>query len=277
MIVESAPWRLNVGIPKTVRSKIRAFVDEAAGRWCVNHAQLVIVTQDEYRQSLLSRHPDRAHVIPASWIDEVNIISDREAVEAWREKNARNDGRLRLLFVARLQPLKGVRVVLDAMRLLSRESAPVDLHILGAGELIGECEAASRELTDATRVRSLGTASYDSAFFALLRSYHAIVVPNFSDEQPRIVYDAFSQAVPVLASNTSGLRACVQEGRTGKIVDANCDSNWADLFRWCLQRPDELERMGREGLQTARGMTHRAMHEKRWRLLTQMLGEPKTQ
>lgn len=277
VIVESAPWRIYSSAPAKLRKKIRAYIDEAAGRWCVNHAQLVIVTQEEYRRTLLSQHPERAHVIPASWLDEENVLSEKEAAEAWRIKNSENHGGLKLLFAARLHPSKGVRVVLNAMRLLNRENARIDLHILGAGELIEECRAASRELTGVTGISVMGTVPYGPAFFRILGEYHAIVVPSFSDEQPRIVYDAFSQAVPVLASDTPGLRACVHDGQTGKIVDANLPANWAALFRWGLGHRDELERLGKEGLQSARGMTHREMHERRWRLLLRMLGKPAAQ
>ena len=277
VIVESAPWRIHSGAPAKLRKKIRAYIEEAAGRWCVNHAQLVIVTQEEYRRTLLSQHPDRAHVIPASWLDEENILAEEEAAEAWRIKNSENNRRLKLLFAGRLHPSKGVCVVLNAMRLLNRENALIDLHILGTGELIGECRAASKELTGVPRISVMGTVPYGPAFFRILGSYHAIVVPSFSDEQPRIVYDAFSQAVPVLASATPGLLACVHDGQTGKIVDENLPANWAALFRWGFEHRDELGRMGKEGLKTARGTTHRDMHEKRWRLLLQMLGNTAAQ
>ena len=117
----------------------------------------------------------------------------------------------------------------------------------------------------------MGTVPYDDAFLRLLRTYHAVVVPSFSDEQPRIVYDSFSQAVPVLDSDTPGLRACVVHRQTGLITALNDAACWADLFRWCLHHPDEMERMGTAGLEIARGRTHQEMHRQRWRLLVKML------
>src|SRR5437763_3525524 len=43
-------------------------------------------------------------------------------------------------------------------------------------------------------------------FLALVRRYHALLLPSLSDEQPRVVLDAASQAVPAIASDTDGLR-----------------------------------------------------------------------
>jgi hypothetical protein len=42
-------------------------------------------------------------------------------------------------------------------------------------------------------------------------------------------------------------------------------------MKWCLEHPNELERMGSAGLETARLMTHEEMHRRRWNLLHEML------
>jgi len=97
-----------------------------------------------------------------------------------------------------------------------------------------------------------------------------VIVPSLSDEQPRIVYDAFSQAVPVVASNTPGLRDCVRHGSTGRLVTGG-PADWAAEFKWCFEHSNELEEMGSRGLETARLMTHAEMHRRRWRLLVEML------
>src|SRR5262249_15177636 len=55
-------------------------------------------------------------------------------------------------------------------------------------------------------------------FFDFLQRYHAIVVPSLSDEQPRIVFDAAARGVPVLASDTDGLRPHVENDRTGRLI-----------------------------------------------------------
>ncbi|WP_333190780.1 hypothetical protein [Microcoleus sp. Pol7_A1] len=67
----------------------------------------------------------------------------------------------------------------------------------------------------------MGTIAYGKELFRLLQEYHAIVVPSLSEDQPRIVYDdAYSQVVPILASNTDGLRDCIHNHKTGVIVTA---------------------------------------------------------
>jgi glycosyltransferase involved in cell wall biosynthesis len=275
IIVESAPWRLAPGLPVTRKKRLKAALYETLGGWCVRHASLVIVTQAEYGRSLLRGDSNRAHVIPASWIDAGDVLSSAEAAELWRTKRPGTHGPLKLLFAGRLEPAKGVAILLDAMRLLSLDEIPVELDILGAGELFDECRSASESLTAAARIRMLGTVPYGPEFFHLLGRYHAVVVPSLSDEQPRIVYDAFSQAVPVLASNTAGLRDCVQNGQTGLMSPGNNPEDWASTIRWCLEHGDELPKLGAAGLEVARPMTHEETHLRRRRLLDRLGLDPK--
>ncbi len=181
----------------------------------------MICTQDEYCESLLGSKRSKGFVIPASWIDEKDILPDYVAEDIWQKKLAASDSRLRLLFVGRLVPAKGLLVLLQAMRQLSTEGLPISLDILGEGELKNQCELAASELKGTTAVNLLGTVPYGAPLFELIRRYDAIVVPNISDEQPRIVFDAYSQAVPVLASDTPGLRSCVKDGELGLFAAPN--------------------------------------------------------
>jgi len=268
MVVESAPWRLRAGLPVTLKTRLRAKVFETLGRWCLRHSSLVILTQEEYRRSLLTA--GRGHIIHASWLDEDLILSPAKARVSWRSKELTSSGTLKLLFAGRLERSKGVLLMLDAIRLAVREGVPVELDILGRGELEHECRQACESLQSVAKVSMLGVAPYNSSFFEIVRRQHAVIVPSLSDEQPRIVYDAFSQAVPVVASNTPGLRDCVRHGSTGRLVTGG-PADWAAEFKWCFEHSNELEEMGSRGLETARLMTHAEMHRQRWRLLVEML------
>jgi glycosyltransferase involved in cell wall biosynthesis len=204
--------------------------------------------------------------------DDANILSDEQAKESWNEKHAAGP-ELKVLFVGQLKPAKGVLVLLEAIRRLGAANVPVELHILGAGELVSPCESAANELRGAARIRMLGTVPYGPEFFRLLRQYHAVVVPGISDEQPRIVYDAFSQAVPVLATRTPGLIDCVQNGHTGWLVEPNDSGALSALIARAATESDALQTMGLEALTIARRVTHHGMHGTRHRLLAAMMAD----
>ena len=266
IIVESSPWRVDRSAQAPWPRRIKAALSELVNRWCINMTDLAIFTQAQYMQSLLTKRPERGHVIHASWIDEDNIASESFVNRKWVDKLSDASGPLRLLFAGRLSPSKGVLNMLDALDLADIKGLPVHLDLLGNGELLAKCQDASARQSHATRLNLLGTIPYGPMFFATLHNYHAVVVPSLSDEQPRIVYDAFSQGVPVLASNTPGLKDCVPPtaGWLFSPGDARALFNtWAQAS----EQRGALKSLGIAGLGIAQRMTHRHMHEKRWRLL----------
>ena len=97
------------------------------------------------------------------------------------------------------------------------------------------------------------------------------MVPSLSDEQPRIVYDGYSQAIPILASKTAGLQDVIQNNLTGKLVRPNDAIALADLLEASWHELEPLKVMGMQSLHTARGMTHQKMHEQRWEILIEEL------
>jgi glycosyltransferase involved in cell wall biosynthesis len=269
IIVESAPWRIAPGLPSSFKARLTAKIYERLAKWCVSRSDLAIFTQDEYRRSFLAQRPGTGHVIHASWIDEGSVISDAQADAIWREKLEPGDRELALLFVGRLDRQKGVAVLLDAIRSVASKNIRVTLDILGSGELLPMCRQISGELQGPTRINVLGTVDYGAPLFQLMRRYHALVVPSISDEQPRIVYDAYSQGVPVLATRTAGLRDCIGDNITGWLVEPNSVDALALLIERATRIAD-LHPMGMEALHVARSMTHQRMHRERHRLLLQL-------
>jgi glycosyltransferase involved in cell wall biosynthesis len=268
LVVESAPWRLPDKIPANFSAKLKSELFETLGRWCVNYADLAIFTQEEYKNSLLTKNPERGHIVHASWIDEERIVSEAEATQRWQAKSSTAPV-LKVIFVGRLVANKGVLVLLEAMQLLSKANVPVQLDILGQGELLGICKQTSSELQGTARIQVLETVPYNHEFFSLLQRHHAVVVPSLSDEQPRIVYDAYAQALPVFASNTAGLRDCVRHEYNGMLVNPNDAGALADLFQWSLQNLPQLETLGMTARLTACDLTHWEMHKRRWKLLSE--------
>lgn len=267
VIVESAPWRLQQGLPASVASRINAAVFETLGRWCVRQADLVIFTHENYRREFLGPRSSKGHVNPASWLDAEWILSDDQAVASWAAKSSE----LHVLFAGQLRAAKGVLVLLEAVKLLAAEGVRVRLDILGAGELASDCASVAASLKGPTEVHMLGTVPYGAQFFELLRKYHAMIVPSISDEQPRIVYDAYSQAIPVLGSSTPGLLDCVKDQSTGWLAPPNDALALSELLHKAAENPQQLQRLGLEGLRLARVMTHQAMHEQRKPLLLGLL------
>ena len=271
VIVESSSWRLTAGQRAPLKTRIKSALAEFWSRFHVNRADLAIFTQTQYLRSLRTRRPEQGHVIHASWIDEQHLLPQSDMLADWQTKGLAQSAPLRVLFAGRLTAAKGVDVLLDAFRATHLGGAGLALDIIGSGECLSLCQATSRLAHEGGQLRVLDSVPYGPAFFNLLRHYHAVVVPSLSDEQPRIVYDAYAQGVPVLVSDTPGLLDCVEDGITGRTFARGDAAALAGLFVWAHTHRDALQRMGETGWQRARGLTHHQMHARRHRLLLDTL------
>jgi glycosyltransferase involved in cell wall biosynthesis len=276
--VEASPWRIARGEQVSVLRRWQAAAVEAMNRWTISLADLAIFTHEGYLRDLMPRHAERGHVMHASWIDEAIVQDDAVAQARWqaRWQGRRTDGPpvLRLLFAGRLQEDKGLHVLFDALRRLRKAGRTrVQVSIIGAGELEGACREQARLSDERVQLKVLEPVAYGEPFFALLRRFDAVLVPSLADEQPRIVYDAYSQALPVLASATPGLQTCVTEGVNGRLFAPADGQALADTIAWAAEQPAELQRLGLAALATARATTHQGMHRRRHALIARVLAE----
>jgi glycosyltransferase involved in cell wall biosynthesis len=269
IVVESATWRLTGSADDNWKRRLRARISEAIARWSVNHADLSLFTHPGYRDTLMRNGAGAAEIAPASWINGEDLLSNAAAAHAWELKRG---GSVKLLFAGRLTADKGVDLLLQALRLLDERGAAINLDIVGDGALLETCRHFVRQHMGAVSVRVLDLVPYGPAFFELVRGYHAVVIPSMSDEQPRVIFDAYAQAVPVIASDTDGLRPHVLPDETGWIVPRGNATALANALALAAGSGAGLERMGLNALENARSSTHQAMHERRWRLLVKQFG-----
>jgi glycosyltransferase involved in cell wall biosynthesis len=175
-----------------------------------------------------------------------------------------------LLFAGRLLREKGLMPLLEAMARLEQLGVGVELDILGEGSFEQPCREAVQRL-GLRHVTFIGTVPYGPEFFSLLGRYQALVVPSLSDEQPRIIYDAYSQGVPVLGTRTKGLMQCVQDGQTGCLTDPGDVAQLVERVQWVDTHRADWAQMAARSLAVARSMTHEQMHRHKWAILQGML------
>jgi glycosyltransferase involved in cell wall biosynthesis len=265
--VESSFWRTKSDA--SWLQLMRGKVIERVNRYCVKLADLRLFTSQAYAKEFLRGDDRHAYVVPATWIDSQTILSEEEALDAWTSKT----GTVRLLFAGRLIADKGVNVLMDAVRVISsRTFGSLEIVIIGSGELRQACLDLMQELRGSeVRVNVLDPVGYGQPFLTLLRQFDAVLVPSLSDEQPRLIFDAFSQAVPILGSDTGGIRQVVCDQTNGKLYRQGDVAALADALVWASANRPALQTFGMHALQECKYFTHNAMHRKRHEILLKEL------
>jgi len=210
--IESTPWRVPPGVAPKWRHRLRAAVAERINRVLFRRAAFAFVSQPAYAAFLRPSCPYL--VSPASWFLRPEMATPPQIAAARSEASDRPP---HLMYVGRLDPAKGIELLLSALARIDAPGVNLTFTLVGSGQLHPRAAQAGASLQH-VQLQLVAPVPYGSEFFQLLRGVDALVVPSLGDEQPRIVFDAFSQAVPVLASNTSGLRSIVTDGVDGRLV-----------------------------------------------------------
>ena len=130
----------------------------------------------------------------------------------------------RILFVGRLEPMKGVDTLLAAIRLLietpAGKAAAVSLHIVGDGSCAKALRGEGFFLTERGIARFLGRLDHA----ALYREYAEAQMfcgLSRSEALGNVFLEAEAAGCAVVATNVGGIPDIVQDGRTGLLVPVN--------------------------------------------------------
>jgi D-inositol-3-phosphate glycosyltransferase len=166
------------------------------------------------------------------------------------------DGPL-LLFVGRIQPLKGLDVAIEALRHL-----PGDVRLVVVGGASG-AEGADHERHCRDLVARYGL--QDRVVFRppqphhLLSSYYraadVCLVPSRSESFGLVALEAAACGTPVVAAAVGGLLTLVDHGETGLLVDGRDPVAYAGAVAEVLADPAFAARLGEQAARKARGYT----------------------
>jgi D-inositol-3-phosphate glycosyltransferase len=163
-----------------------------------------------------------------------------------------------LLFVGRIQPLKGLDVAIRALAELQREDA-VLVVVGGPSGLEGRTEAdkaklLADELGVADRIRWVPPQPHH-----LLSTYYRaadlVVVPSRSESFGLVALEAAACGTPVVAAAVGGLTTLVEHGRTGFLVDDRAPEVFAAYADDILADRSVAAAMGAAAAERARRYT----------------------
>jgi glycosyltransferase involved in cell wall biosynthesis len=245
-----------LGMPKWIARGI-ALIPERLSRLAARRAPAKLATVLGMRWLATVRHKtSRASfelcqfiVSPCNWVSQVltlngvpasKLILSRQGLalsgldhDAALPKRAVHDGgdnhaypSLRLVFLGRIHPTKGLHTLLQALAL--NPQLAVTLAIYGAWSAD---DAYANEILKLAamdfRISVQAPLPHEKVVSALA-AYDAVVVPSeWLETGPLVVYEAFAAGLPVIGSNLGGIAELVSDGVNGMLV------NVGDARAWC--------------------------------------------
>ncbi|MFC1575200.1 glycosyltransferase family 4 protein [Gemmatimonadota bacterium] len=127
----------------------------------------------------------------------------------------KTEDRYTVLLLARLRPIKGHRIALQAAQILRRKGKSVRFLFVGEGpdrEAL-QGEVAARGLED-----SVTFTGHVEHVREALELADVMIIPSFADAFPKVMIEAFAAGLPVIASAVGGLTDMIEHGETGLLV-----------------------------------------------------------
>jgi glycosyltransferase involved in cell wall biosynthesis len=171
------------------------------------------------------------------------------------------DRPLRLAYFGRIDPVKGLNVVIDALKLIP--NAPVVFDVYGIVHPGSEKYASALNSSADARVHFQASLARD-AVGDVMETYDFVVVPSrWLETGPLVVYEAFARRTPVLGSRLGGIAELVTDGVDGILVTPDDPRAWAEVIEQCaqdLKRADQLRAQVRPPRTMADVATEMAQH-----------------
>jgi glycosyltransferase involved in cell wall biosynthesis len=169
--------------------------------------------------------------------------------ENQRAREPREDGELRILYVGRMQRLKGVIGLVQGLRALP--DPDVRLTMVGGDTATSPTGGSMRShlehlAGDDPRIVLRGSASRDEVA-ALMRSHDIVVVPSRFESYGYVVREALAANRPVLATPVGGMTDGFQVGRSGWLTTDGSDAAIAQGLADLVTRREEIAALIREG------------------------------
>ena len=205
----------------------------------------IVVSTEEERQDVGTLYGAPLHkveVVPAG----VNLDTFHPVDQYEARRQLGIEERNVIVYVGRIEPIKGIDILLRAVPLLVHRQ---DLRVL----IVGGSPNGDAELD---RLRALATelGIQDSVTFTgsvaqdRLPAYYsaadAFVLPSHSESFGLVALEAMACGTPVVVSRVGGLKTIVSSGETGYLVPWRCPESFAQRLDVLLSSPELRTAMG---------------------------------
>lgn len=164
---------------------------------------------------------------------------------------------LRVLYVGRLVPEKGVQFLIQAIKSVSK-TRPCELWVVGSGPYKEELQTQATELGIKELVEWKGWIPWGDELFAIMRKADMLVMPSLLEGVGLVHIEAMSQSLPVIASRVDGIPEIVKNEISGLLVEPGDANAITKAIRKVAEDRNLRQKVVNRGLEIARQNTFEA-------------------
>jgi glycosyltransferase involved in cell wall biosynthesis len=205
-------------------------------RWfSFRHADKYIILSGRYRENLI-----------AKGIDEHNIVLMPLAGFSYYNDGTQESGFIfhnKILFFGRIVEYKGLKVLLEAMKLVVKNNPGMKLVIAGDGDM-SSYKNDVELLKENLEIHNNWIPNDSVKYY--FKDTDLTIVPYIEATQSGIIPLSYVFSKPVIASKAGALPEQVKDGETGLLTDPDNPSALANAIQRLMSSPELLSKMGKK-------------------------------
>jgi glycosyltransferase involved in cell wall biosynthesis len=147
-----------------------------------------------------------------------------------------------VLFVGRLDLVKGVPYLIDAVKRIMREHDNVKLLVVGEGSLYADYSNMTKDYRD-----RIIFAGYRSDVPEIMKTSDIFVLPSLSEGAANVVMEASASGLAVVATDVGEIPSIVRDGATGLLVKPRDSDGLYVALKRLVEDPELVRQMGVAG------------------------------
>ncbi len=198
--------------------------------------QLVVETQLASRFLAASSFTRSSLIEHGANPDDISVVPYGVDLQRFHPAaHTRQDDRLHLLFVGRINQRKGVKYLIEAMRLLP----PDRVRLTICGRVVDDLRL-FQEFAGQIEIRpSVSEAELVKAY----QQADLFVFPSVAEGFGQVLLEALASGLPILSTTHTAAPDLIVDGREGFIVPPRRPDLLAEKIEWAMKHPEQLRRM----------------------------------
>lgn len=185
----------------------------------------------------------RATVIRGAGLDLSEFIA---------QPHRRNDNLTTFLFAGRLLWDKGIKELIEACRILKARQITFRCRVAGICDPTNKTAVPLEVLTQASSSGLIEWLGERRDMAALMAESHCFVFPSkYREGVPRVLLEASSAGLALIATDMPGCRDVVRQGNNGILIPPGSSEALADAMAYCVGNHERMKRWGSAARQRA--------------------------
>jgi glycosyltransferase involved in cell wall biosynthesis len=202
-----------------------------------------VCPSDEIKKELiLFRFPEnKIKVIPNGIdIDKFSPAAKDDKI-LLRKKLAINPDAKVVLFTGRLEPGKGLEILLDAWEHIEQETAAIKpcLIVLGTGSLFASLSKR------ASRLRSVTFQGWQDDVLPFIKASDIFVLPSSGEGLPNALIEAMSCGLACISTNIGGVNEIITSGESGILINPGDGAELYRVLQDMINSPESAQSLGK--------------------------------